>query len=145
MVAGPVSVCAAIRRTGGKWSLVQISATLPMPQPAASPPITDSGSPYHASKSAVSPKKTRPMMRVPMMVRSMATLVPMWSCFDRAFTSVLAPPRTANDPMMAPIIPTKATAIGNTSNWTMGAWPAASAARPKLNAVRATGAMIEPE
>ena len=80
-----------------------------------------------------------------MTVRPMATLVPMWSCFDRALTSGLSLPRTANEPMMAPIIPTKAMAMGNTSNCTMGPSPATSAVRPKLKAVSATGAMIEPE
>ena len=65
VVAGPVSAWAAIRRTGGKWSLVHTSATLPIPQPATRPPITDSGTPYQASNRPLSPKKTRPIMRVP--------------------------------------------------------------------------------
>ena len=145
MVAGPVSAWAAMRLTGGKWSLVQISATLPMPQPAASPPITDSGSPYHASNRSPSPKKILPMMRVPMTVRIMARVVPRWSCLASALTSVLVPPRTAKEPTMAPIMPTKAMAMGNISNCTTGCWLAASAVRPKLKAVKATGAIIEPE
>ena len=39
-----------------------------------------------------------------MTVMPMARLVPRWSFFDSALTSVLVPPRTAKDPMIAPII-----------------------------------------
>ena len=80
------------------------------------------------------------------MVRPIATLVPRCNAWLRALESVESPPLTRNEPSIDAIMPTSAIAMGNISCSITPDEVALAASSPPVtaNAVRATGAIIDP-